>query len=91
MLPGLAKGITIMAFTKLSDKVRHPNNKVYTLGELLDLKMAYVRKVDHFHSRRAKNGTVTAYFVDIIVNGELTTSGWRIGQKAYESRKAKGQ
>lgn len=80
-----------MAFTKLSDRVRHPNGKVYTLGELLDLEMAKVRKVDHLHSKRSKNGTVTAYFVDIIIDGELTTGGWRIGQKAYESRKAKGQ
>ena len=79
-----------MTFNKLSQEVKY-NGKVYTLAEMLDSGQACVTKSDTFYAPRAKKGYVTAYFVDVIENGEVTSSGWRIGQKAYESRIAKGQ
>ena len=60
---------------------------VTTCAALLDQGHAFVEKSDHF----GKNN-VTKYFVTLIDRrGNATDDCFEIGQKAYESRAAKGQ
>ena len=73
---------------KLSDRVNN-NGEITTLADLLDDRRAFVEKIDDYTS-----GNKPAYFVMLVeyVNGtpQAALDGWRIGQKAYESRVAKG-
>jgi len=77
-----------MARVKLDSLVNY-NGRITTCGQLLDDGLAFVEKVDNFHSRT--KGTVTKYFVTIAKNYPQVMTGWEIGQKAYESRASKGQ
>lgn len=74
-----------MARVRLSDRVRVDGGEISTPAELLDEGRAVVSKVDKF--RGPRGGVRVAYFVDL-VDG---SGSWEIGEKAYESRAAKGQ
>ncbi len=60
---------------------------VTTCADLLDAGRAFVERVDNFGRNR-----ITKYFVTLIDRrGNATNSCFEIGQKAFESRVAKGQ
>jgi hypothetical protein len=76
-----------MARVKLSDKVNANWWGITTPAQLLDEGKAIVEKVERFGKRE-----VTKYFCTLVnLDGTLSNNCWDIGQKAYESRAAKGQ
>lgn len=77
---------------KLSDKIKLNDGTITTGAELLDSGKAIVTK-EQIYTKHARNdqGFVYWYNLELLENGKPSGWSWRIGQKAYESRAAKGQ
>jgi hypothetical protein len=79
-----------MPRVKLNQPV-NVNGIITTCAELLDSGNAIVEKSDGWYSKRSEH-LVTKYLVKLLdTNGQPTSSCFEIGQKAYESRVARGQ
>lgn len=74
-----------MARVTLNQPV-NANGDITTIAALLDSGRAFVERVEHW----GKNDVV-AYFATMIDSSGNEAGSWQIGQKAYESRAAKGQ
>lgn len=76
-----------MARVRLDAPVNSTDYGITTCAALLDNGHAIVERVEHFG-----RNDVTKYFVTLLdLKGAITSGCFEIGQKAYESRAAKGQ